>query len=176
MSTTISDVNSMLDQVLNLERSTLTLESGEYPKFGGSAMFSYPRTDREELEGYLSQMGMDPRNPLKNTGITGGFYIVATETEDERLVIRFRYVGKRDQSEPDKMLAVDLSGRHLRKRFKSYCYRDSNKTSKAVPLTREYEVKTIAHLRNGSILVNGGELWLRPDTELIALSDEPASR
>lgn len=78
------------------------------------------------------------------------------------------------------MLASDLAFKHMGKKFRSLQYPNKNKTAKPKPTTvytlagkmewarapREWVLWDLSWFHNGNIIVNGGQFYLRPDTEL----------
>ncbi|WP_422759172.1 hypothetical protein [Paenarthrobacter sp. C1] len=67
---------------------------------------------------------------------------------------------------PRTILAGELSSEHRGHYFRSYTYRDANKTSRPGQRLATFQADTIHHLKNGAILVNGSHPYLRPDTVL----------
>lgn len=65
---------------------------------------------------------------------------------------------------PETLAAGDLCGRHLGMTFRSTVY--STPSKNAQPSERTYEVESVHHLKNGTILVNGKWPYLHPDTVL----------
>lgn len=65
---------------------------------------------------------------------------------------------------PETITAADLCGRHLGMTFRSTVYATPSRNAQSS--VRTYDVDTIHHLKNGTILINGKWPYLHPDTEL----------
>jgi len=73
------------------------------------------------------------------------------------------------------MQASDLAFKHLGMRFRSLIYPNKNKTARPVVtqhagmwlrVPREWTLGQLAWWSNGNIVVNGGEFYLYPETEV----------
>jgi len=82
------------------------------------------------------------------------------------------------------MKASDISYKHVGKTFRSFVYPNKNKTAKPKPTTgyingrhvwvrdpQEWSLRSFQFFDNGNIIVNQGEFYLRPDTEVEILNE-----
>lgn len=68
------------------------------------------------------------------------------------------------------ILAGELYFKHRGWTFSGITYQNANKTARPSATERQFTVATIHHLVKDAILINGGHLYLRPDTVLRVVS------